>query len=349
VLVQHCLEFTPVNDSLATASSPFEYIFANGFNLGRFGVIIFFLISGFLIPSSIVNQSRPLIGFAIGRFARLYPLYWLSIALALVTLAALGKTVPGHAQVAANMTMFQTLFGYENILDPYWTLLIEQFFYFLCVSIFLAGALNDLPRMRWIMFAGGLLLILLASALMFAPQMRYAKHLSYFMYTGSFLFVMIVGHNIRLTQALDGFRVPTDIIVLFVTVFGFIVAARQEIGGYNILLSPVSVFLSSVAALLVFLSALHWRAFISAPFVFLGKISYGLYLFHGIALWIAIELTGRPSDLWHSLCLFGLVCGFAVAAATLAFFFLEEPFIALGKVVRRGLGSGTIRLEDRTV
>ena len=349
VVVQHCLEFTPINNLDATFSTPIAYIFSNALNLGRFGVITFFLISGFLIPSSIGNQPRPLIGFAIGRFFRLYPLYWLSIAVALVTLAALGKAIPGHAQVAANMTMFQTLFGYENILDPYWTLLIEQFFYFFCAAIFLAGALNNPRRMRWIMIASGLLLIVVAGALMLAPQMRYAKHLSYLMYTGSFLFVMIVGHNIRLMQAREAFHVPKDIFVLFVVVFIFIVGAREGIGGYNTLLSPVAVLVSSVAALLLFLFALHSRTFISSVFVFFGKISYGLYLFHGIALWIAIELTGKPVDLWHSLALLAMVCGIAAAAATLAFVFLEEPSIALGKAMRRGLGRRPVRIAPASL
>ena len=83
---------------------------------------------GFLIPSSIANQARPLISFAIGRFFRLYPLYWFSIILALAVMAVLGMKLPSAGTVAANTTMFQMLLGFENVLYPYWTLLIEHFF-----------------------------------------------------------------------------------------------------------------------------------------------------------------------------------------------------------------------------
>ena len=337
VIVQHCLEFTPLNKPDATISTPIEYLFANGFNLGRFGVIVFFLISGFLIPSSIENQPRPLVSFVVGRFFRLYPLYWLSMALALVTVFALGWKIPGVGQVIANMTMFQTLLGYENILDPYWTLLIEHFFYIFCIVIFLVGMLNSPPWMRRIMFASGGLLILLAAGLMLAPQMKYAKYLSYIMYTGSFLFAMVVGHNVRLMQTRDAFHFPWDILALFFVVFFFLGAARDVTAVYSILLSPVSLFLSSTAALVVFLFALHFRAFTSRPFEYAGKISYGLYLFHGIALWIAYEWTGKPTDFAYSLLLLGLVFGMTAIIAALAFNFVEEPFIALGKTIRRSL------------
>lgn len=337
VIVQHCLEFTPLNTANTTLPSPIAYAFSNGFNLGRFGVIVFFLISGFLIPSSIGNQPRPLVSFVIGRFFRLYPLYWLSMALALVTMFALGWKIPGLLQVIANMTMFQTLFGVENILDPYWTLLIEHFFYIFCVGVFLVGALNSPLRMRQIMFAAAGLLILLAAVLVVAPQMKYAKYLGYLMYTGSFLFAMVVGHNIRLMQTREAFHFPWVVLALFVAVFFAISVAREVTGVYTPLLSPVSFFLSAIAAPLIFLFALHWRALTSWPFEFSGKISYGLYLFHGIALWIAYEWTGKPADFAHSVLLLVLVFGITGIVATLTFNFVEEPFIAFGKTIRRSL------------
>ena len=49
-------------------------------DFGRIGVIIFFLISGFIIPSSLKgNDPRALKHFATKRFFRLYPVYWVSI------------------------------------------------------------------------------------------------------------------------------------------------------------------------------------------------------------------------------------------------------------------------------
>ncbi len=167
--------------------------------------------------------------------------------------------------------------------------------------------------------------------------MKYPKYLSYVMYTGSFLFAMVVGHNVRLMQTREAFHFPWGILTLFVAVFFCISLAREATATYNPLLPPVSFFLSSIAAPVFFLFALHWRAFTSPLFQFSGRISYGLYLFHVIALLIVVEWTGKTTDLAHTLLLLVLVLLMTGVVATLTFNFVEEPFIALGKTIRRSV------------
>lgn len=335
VIVQHCIEFTPIVNTQPTFASPIQYLFANDFNLGRFGVIIFFLISGYLIPSSIGHQPRSLISFAIGRFFRLYPLYWLSLILALFAIAALGEKVPGVASIVANLTMIQTLFGYKNILDPYWTLLVEHLFYASCVIFFLFGALRHRREMRRIMWAGGLGLIALAVAVARMPRVSHESPISQLMSLGSFIFIMIVGHNIRLAQTARGFEFPKEAVALAVIVFACITGARQLAGVDAFLLSPLAIFLSTISGLLLFLFALRSGLFRAAVFEFTGRISYGLYLFHAIALWIALALVRKPTDIASSLLLLALVLGMTFAISTVTYYVLEEPFIALGKTIRR--------------
>ena len=55
------------------------------FRFGQFGVVLFFLCSGFIIPASLERHGS-LQGFWISRFFRLYPIYWVATlaALALV-------------------------------------------------------------------------------------------------------------------------------------------------------------------------------------------------------------------------------------------------------------------------
>lgn len=75
VVAQHVTEITPMADCIGGLGG----LLRNNFNLGRLGVIIFFLISGYLIPFSFKNKHKPIIKFAISRIFRLYPLYWFSI------------------------------------------------------------------------------------------------------------------------------------------------------------------------------------------------------------------------------------------------------------------------------
>ncbi len=69
-----------IAEHLYEARSPWFYTFSQtGFSLGAFGVTLFFLVSGFIIPVSI--EKAGLKRFWIARVFRLYPLYWLSLGL----------------------------------------------------------------------------------------------------------------------------------------------------------------------------------------------------------------------------------------------------------------------------
>ena len=51
-------------------------------DLGKVAVVMFFAVSGFVVPYSLDGRSpTPVRDFAISRFFRLYPVYWLSIPL----------------------------------------------------------------------------------------------------------------------------------------------------------------------------------------------------------------------------------------------------------------------------
>src|SRR5471030_457335 len=63
----------------APVALPFfvEWVGASPINLGAFGVALFFLISGFVIPLSFQSYGR--LDFLIGRFFRIYPTYWMGL------------------------------------------------------------------------------------------------------------------------------------------------------------------------------------------------------------------------------------------------------------------------------
>src|ERR1700761_2189949 len=111
------------------------------FSLGRFGVALFFLISGFVVPFSI-SGDRPLTHFAISRLFRLYPACWVALAM-LATMAWLAGSPPGMANVLANMTMAPNLFGQSWLSPIYWTLFIELVFYIFVALLFSLDKLKD--------------------------------------------------------------------------------------------------------------------------------------------------------------------------------------------------------------
>lgn len=127
-------------------------IHVNLVDIGRIGVVIFFIVSGVVIPWSLKESRAGAIkNFIIKRFFRLYPVYWASILFAVLLYVFMpdvtgwshgGIEVSSAEQVLINLTMIQKALGYENVIGAFWTLFIELCFYFVCVFSFYFGFLH---------------------------------------------------------------------------------------------------------------------------------------------------------------------------------------------------------------
>ncbi|GGO06745.1 acyltransferase [Microbispora rosea subsp. aerata] len=111
------------------------------FNLGMYGVLVFFLVSGYIIPASL--EKRGDVGaFWISRVFRLYPLYLLVIAAVLVMAfwVPVREQVPRHpSAVAAHVSMLLDVVHIGGLADPMWTLSYEMVFYLLVTALFVGG------------------------------------------------------------------------------------------------------------------------------------------------------------------------------------------------------------------
>jgi peptidoglycan/LPS O-acetylase OafA/YrhL len=137
VLLQHVGELLfPAVRELSTS----------GIQLGQFGVTVFFLCSGFIIPASLErgggSRRAALRAFWISRVFRLYPLYWLSLAGAAL-LVVVGRYAPEQplsgSDWLANASMLQMFAGSPHAMGLYWTLGFEMFFYLSVSVLFLLG------------------------------------------------------------------------------------------------------------------------------------------------------------------------------------------------------------------
>lgn len=110
------------------------------FDLGVYGVMVFFLISGWIIPASL-HRRGDVRGFWVGRLFRLYPLLFVVV---LATMAVphaysavwlrLGDD-PGWSLIA-NATLLQDFVGSPSAISVMWTLGFEMIFYYLVSALF---------------------------------------------------------------------------------------------------------------------------------------------------------------------------------------------------------------------
>ena len=112
-------------------------------NLGQYGVFVFFLVSGYIVPASLERKGS-VRGFWISRAFRLYPMFLVVLVLSAVEYKTGHGNIgnAGHDPAAAAlgwMFMLQNLVAGLNVPVVTWTLSYEMVFYLLLAGLFSWG------------------------------------------------------------------------------------------------------------------------------------------------------------------------------------------------------------------
>lgn len=94
------------------------------FIIGRIGVTLFFLISGYLSFESI--KKRSLKQYFFNRFIRMYPVYWVILIISWFVYDFGQLSI---IKLIANATLFQEFLGFDNIIGASWMMPIQIIFY----------------------------------------------------------------------------------------------------------------------------------------------------------------------------------------------------------------------------
>ena len=234
------------------------------FEVGKYGVQLFFVISGFVIFWTL-DRTRRVGDFVLNRFARLYPAYWASLAItvALVAIAGLPNQGVGAWDILLNITMFPDFLSAKAVDGSYWTLQIELFFYAQMLLWYQVGALR---RIRWVI-AGWLVLatVYAVASLRGTPLSYTIRELLIVRYAHCFA-VGILMYQMRSAgrlSAADWLLVAGAHLVSWLT------------------WGPVETFvLGMCTGLFLLMNAGRLGVLANRPLIFLGGISYALYLLH---------------------------------------------------------------------
>lgn len=119
---------------------PLRHFLSHHLDLGQYGVYVFFLVSGYIIPASLERKGS-VREFWAGRAFRLYPPYLVALAISLVGFAFGVVSLAGanrHWLIAGLswLLMMPNMMAGANIPNVTWTLSYEMVFYLLVAALY---------------------------------------------------------------------------------------------------------------------------------------------------------------------------------------------------------------------
>ena len=284
------------------------------FGPGHFGVELFFIISGFVILMT-AEAKGGVRDFFVSRFARLMPAFLAAMLLATLILSRWPMPPlldrPTLAQFLANLTMAPGLFEQSVIDLPYWTLTYELIFYALIAAALKLGLLRWIETLGLIWIAIGVVYVLTVDV-----KMHHRTTIILLAYYGNFFLIGMCLFRIYAGRARP----------ITFTALACAILANATGGGAESFHAPGYLYLSlaSAFALLVWLAVgrrgrwLTWR-----PLVFLGRISYPLYLVHVV---LGFEIMRvMADDGWSTPLAVTAAVLLSLVVATLVHYFVEQP------------------------
>jgi peptidoglycan/LPS O-acetylase OafA/YrhL len=318
-------------------------------NHGRYGVNVFFGISGFLICSRLLSELRKrgrisLLGFYTRRAFRILPP--LFFCLGVLGILGLARIVPIRLSEWLSALGFCANYHFSDhtwYLGHFWSLAVEEHFY-----LFWPGVLALLGVKR--AFRVGLVLACLVAAWRFADSFflqlpetasRTDTQLDGLMW-GCVAAILYEQPSRRafFKSATRGWRqvgwgvlTVCTLSLVYLLVKSAFPALPQ--GSVKILVSPLVALLIPCLLVATVLNPRDWAGTILnlPPLQWIGRLSYSLYLWQQLFL---------VNDFWRSprmipLQSFPLNFVASIACAAASYYFLEKPLVALGGRISRSL------------
>ena len=342
VYFSHLLLCTPIGlwSFLPTHQDPTRIVYAIG-NSCSMGLCLFFTLSAYLITGLLLkerdkNTVVSVRKFYIRRCLRIWPLYFFGIAIGV----ALRNT---HESLTQSGLLWNLLFvgnffraaygSSNNVMAPLWSISIEEQFY-----VVWPWAMRWLSRRRLAVCA--LCFILAANLALYILGERHADTdttvwsntlVQFEMFAAGILLALADKPAPRIFRGIGFALVFTGPLLWFIACFLFHAkqpaVAGMAVSGPALMAGYALIAVGCVAVLKGF--CFFGPSRMPQWAVYMGKISYGLYVFHELGIRLAICFFA-PSDGFISLiaaALLSLIL--TITAAKLSYTFLERPFLRI--------------------
>ncbi len=249
---------------------------------GLLGVPLFFIVSGFVISESLSVSSIK--NFAISRFIRLAPIFWIiCTATYIFTLIMPNGNPVSIPEYLVSMSMlgdnFGALFHLSRTVDiVYWSLAVEIIFYF---AIALFVYLFKWKNIRWFLF--GWLLISISAFYFnldqtFIAKMLLVRHASYFIF-GAILSLIVNEVTTRKQKYLD------CVLLLVTAIYSTIISTKVfssylDVNNMNSKMVTLFHILFFITTIFLIYVSKYIKGRLQKIFMILGGLTYPLYLIH---------------------------------------------------------------------
>lgn len=288
---------------------------------GQLGVMVFFLISGFIITHVARSENR--LRFGIRRLFRIYPAYWLVVLIVVVfgmhDAGFQATWLRNWADVARIATITNYLHDPQHlVLGVGWTLQIEVMYYALVACVM--PLIRRAPFWALVVELALVFAVIWKSHAFGADWYLFAANVSYLPY-------MLIGQAVYFYWA-GGLTGGRALLLGWLSYFAAVFGVYQVLTTF---LEPTqSRTLCLVFALGIFVWAMNYGHKIGLMRVpkFFSDISYALYLIHG-PLGLLLLVTLRTRIGYGNAALVATVA--SIAAAASIHYLIERPCIRLGR------------------
>jgi peptidoglycan/LPS O-acetylase OafA/YrhL len=323
-------------DYYAARHIPFGAFLASAARAGSFGVDLFFLLSAYLITELLFREKEEfgtvhLKSFYVRRMLRIWPLYFLAVLIgAVLPLVDPNQKFPLRYIVAFLLlsgNWMTSLVGFpQSVMNPLWSVSFEEQFYLIWPTLIARAR-----RASTVLLASGLLLVVAEIGRLVLLKYARQRHSDVEIFTNTIARLDPLALGIATAVILRKKQVELR----------WFLRWSCAILGASVWLLAGHYFHLTVAFMLIGYPAMalgSWLIFMSvfglgvAPgwLRYLGKISYGLYVFHMLALYLVSKLIGGYAGSLGKFVIywcFGLALTLVMAALSYRFF--ESPFLRL--------------------
>ncbi len=314
-------------------------------HFGWLGVPLFFVLSGYLLGSQLANRdlsAKFVIGFWKRRFLRIYPAAWVQ----LITLIAINEVLPGIISPFSSAELLRNILLYVNlppwmttpINEIWWTLPVELGFYILLPFMILLA-----KKFGWftvLILSLGLTISWRAGVIFFFETQNYSQYLIILDSIPGSLATFACGMSIAfLNWNLTGMQRRLFLLILMASFFGMQYWLVKNVGAYwsghwiLAVWNPMMAVIISLSVFCMLQPIREIRFLTSRPLIWLGEISFGIYLWHYpiqrmlLLIWPGAWETQSMSAL-------ALVLSFSLTLplAALSFYSIESKVMGWGKV-----------------